>query len=342
MLSYRDGRGGQKAFRPEREIIMNTKPACRRKLALALCAALLLTLMPGTGTAGSCNHPNPRVYGETVACSERIDNGDGTHTRVLTNCIVYECPDCGQTWEVWGAEYSREREPHKYNGDTCWVCGHKKTCSHSNWSVVGGDEKYVSCRDNGDGTHTETMIEYMDCRCDDCGYTWSTTENRTYREEHQYLYGQNTCNICGARKPGSSPVTPPAPRPGPSEPAGQLVPDSGSRRMTESECWNWTYEALGYVYHEILARHGFVFDASGTYAWYFNSQSWYRPISSRNNQAVYDSLNETEWYNINLIKEVRQKMKNQGTDNPGGRPAPSRGGGYVPPSAPPQGGGGFF
>ena len=107
----------------------------------------------------------------------------------------------------------------------------------------------------------------------------------------------------------------------------QLVPDSSTRRMTESECWNWTYEALGFVFHEILARHGFIFDPNGSYGWYFTSQSWYHAVASRNNQDVYNSLNATEWYNINLAKRVRSDMKQMGTTNPSGRPAPKKTGG---------------
>ncbi len=103
-----------------------------------------------------------------------------------------------------------------------------------------------------------------------------------------------------------------------------LVPDSSTRRMTESECWNWSYDALGYVYHEILARHGFIFDPNGEYGWYFTAQYWYHSIASRNNQDVYNQLNSTEWYNIDLIKAVREKMRQTGNYNYGGRPAPTR------------------
>ncbi|MBQ8137776.1 MAG: YARHG domain-containing protein, partial [Clostridia bacterium] len=103
-----------------------------------------------------------------------------------------------------------------------------------------------------------------------------------------------------------------------------LVPDSSTRRMTNAECWNWSYEALGFVFHEILARHGFIFDMNGDYGWYFTSQYWYHSIASRDNQEVYDALNNTEWYNINLIKGVRADMRSMGTTNPAGKPAPQR------------------
>ncbi|MBQ8137138.1 MAG: YARHG domain-containing protein [Clostridia bacterium] len=124
----------------------------------------------------------------------------------------------------------------------------------------------------------------------------------------------------------------------------QLVPSSSTRRMTKAECWGWSYEALGFVYHEILARHGFIFDENGEYGWYFTSQYWYHSISTRNNQDVYDQLNNTEWYNIDLIKSVREDMRQMHTTNPGGKPAPTHSDyyqhNYSEPPAP--GGGSWF
>ena len=34
-----------------------------------------------------------------------------------------------------------------------------------------------------------------------------------------------------------------------------IIPDSDSRLLTEDELWDWQYEALGYIYNEIFARH---------------------------------------------------------------------------------------
>lgn len=110
-----------------------------------------------------------------------------------------------------------------------------------------------------------------------------------------------------------------------------LVPDSSTRKMTRQECWNWTYEALGFVFHEILARHGFIFDPNGSYGWYFTAQSWYHSIASKNNQDVYASLSRLEWDNINLVKSVRAEMKSKGTTNPSGKKASQRSG-YRPSS----------
>lgn len=35
-----------------------------------------------------------------------------------------------------------------------------------------------------------------------------------------------------------------------------IVDDSDSRYLTRDELWEWQYDALGYIYNEIFARHG--------------------------------------------------------------------------------------
>ena len=102
--------------------------------------------------------------------------------------------------------------------------------------------------------------------------------------------------------------------------ADYLIADSDSRKLTASELWEWNYESLGYVLNEIFARHGYVFERGGKYDLYFSSKWWYVPNSNPNNdEACYPQLNSVEWYNENLIKQVRSDMKSRGTTNPSGR-----------------------
>ena len=35
-----------------------------------------------------------------------------------------------------------------------------------------------------------------------------------------------------------------------------LIEDSNTRLLTRDELWEWQYDALGYVFNEIFARHG--------------------------------------------------------------------------------------
>ena len=99
-----------------------------------------------------------------------------------------------------------------------------------------------------------------------------------------------------------------------------LIPDSNTRRLSESELWQWDYESLGYILNEIFARHGYVFEAGGRYDAYFSSMPWYTPnADSDNSRACYPRMNEIEWYNERLVKEVRQDMRAMGTTNRGGK-----------------------
>lgn len=104
-----------------------------------------------------------------------------------------------------------------------------------------------------------------------------------------------------------------------------LVPDSDRRRMTEEECWEWSYDALGYVFNEIFARHGYHFEPGGKYESYFLAQSWYHENERyATNQEIYNHLmSAADWYNEGLIKRVRQQMRDMGTKNPGGKGLPA-------------------
>lgn len=99
-----------------------------------------------------------------------------------------------------------------------------------------------------------------------------------------------------------------------------LIPDSDTRKLTVDELWEWDYESLGYILNEIFARHGYVFQPGGKYDEYFSSLPWYTPnADSDNRRACYPKMNNTEWYNEGLVKEVRADMRAIGTTNKGGK-----------------------
>ncbi len=99
-----------------------------------------------------------------------------------------------------------------------------------------------------------------------------------------------------------------------------IIPDSNTRYLTEDELWQWNYESIGYIFNEIFARHGYVFKAGGAYDQYFRTRPWYVPNSDPDNQrACYPQMNNVEWANERLCKEVRQNMRDMGTTNPGGK-----------------------
>ncbi len=105
-----------------------------------------------------------------------------------------------------------------------------------------------------------------------------------------------------------------------------IIPDSSTRRLTESELWQYQYETLMYAFNEIFARHGYKFETgSACYNW-FTLMPWYRPNMNENSQNHNASLNactQLEWDNVNLIKAVRAKMRAMRTTNPNGKGLPT-------------------
>ena len=100
-----------------------------------------------------------------------------------------------------------------------------------------------------------------------------------------------------------------------------LIPDSDTRHLTEEELWEWDYESLGFIYHEIFARHGFIFNPGGQYYYYFNSMPWYTPNThvTIETQRAYYGCSDLEIENVHLIKKVRADMDATGNHNPDGR-----------------------
>ena len=92
-----------------------------------------------------------------------------------------------------------------------------------------------------------------------------------------------------------------------------IFPDSSTRRLTWEEVAYWDYETLGYAFNEIFARHGYDFKPEGEYEYYFSSQPWYKPNGTGNNRRdVYPYVSSVEWYNDNLIKQVREHKRING------------------------------
>ncbi len=88
-----------------------------------------------------------------------------------------------------------------------------------------------------------------------------------------------------------------------------LIPDSDSRRLTENELWQWDRESLSFIFNEIFARHGYVFQPGGKYDIWFSSMPWYRPNANPDNQRYcYPKLSQLEWDNYHTIKRVAAEM----------------------------------
>jgi len=88
-----------------------------------------------------------------------------------------------------------------------------------------------------------------------------------------------------------------------------VLPDSSIRKLSRAEVEEWDYESLGYAFNEIMARHGYNFNPGQHYDYYFKTMPWYEPNANPDKQIVYDALSDVEWYNYNLIKDVRSYKK---------------------------------
>lgn len=91
-----------------------------------------------------------------------------------------------------------------------------------------------------------------------------------------------------------------------------VLPESDTRKLTWEEIDYWDYESLGYAFNEIFARHGYNFESGQAYDNYFRAMPWYTPNADPRNQvACYPKLNSVEWYNVDLIKQVRAAKKHK-------------------------------
>ncbi len=103
------------------------------------------------------------------------------------------------------------------------------------------------------------------------------------------------------------------------EEGSYLIPDSDVRLLTEKELLSWDYESLGYILHEIYARHGYRFEPGSEYETYFSAQGWYTPGTQNNVDGCFASMTDTEWANADLIQQIRLQLVIRGSLNPEGR-----------------------
>ena len=103
-----------------------------------------------------------------------------------------------------------------------------------------------------------------------------------------------------------------------------LFPDSDTRELTRRELNGYSYDALGYAFHEIVARHGYHFDMNSKYSEHFESIADYdyhtgvttlfytEAPASVTNEMIVNSLSHVELVNMYLIEQVRQEKAARG------------------------------
>lgn len=83
-----------------------------------------------------------------------------------------------------------------------------------------------------------------------------------------------------------------------------ILPDSSTRRLSDSEVQGLSQEELRLARNEIYARHGRLFDDAQLQN-YFNAKSWYSGTVSPENFSE-EMLSDIEKANIDLIKKYEQ------------------------------------
>jgi len=80
-----------------------------------------------------------------------------------------------------------------------------------------------------------------------------------------------------------------------------IFPNSSTVKLTKEDVMSIDRELWGYARNEIYARHGYEFN-NAKYAKYFSNKTWYKAggFSTKD-------LNDIEWYNMNLIKDLEKK-----------------------------------
>ena len=101
---------------------------------------------------------------------------------------------------------------------------------------------------------------------------------------------------------GSTPTVTPTAKPTSSGTDGSYIfPNSNTKKLTKEDILGIPRDQWGYARNEILARHGYTFKTE-KYGKYFAGKSWYKAGGYKDS-----SLNDIEWYNVDLIKALEKE-----------------------------------
>ncbi len=100
---------------------------------------------------------------------------------------------------------------------------------------------------------------------------------------------------------------PPATEPPSTKPAEeQYLYPTDKQLITREELEGMTRSEIGYIVNEMYARHGYIFSVA-EYKTYFESQSWYRPMTD-NSEFAFSMFNEAERQNMTFITAYQKEM----------------------------------
>ncbi|MBQ3222216.1 MAG: YARHG domain-containing protein [Clostridia bacterium] len=117
--------------------------------------------------------------------------------------------------------------------------------------------------------------------------------NMEFIQKYEDMYAEEIAQLKAGKKPGSSTSSKPTD-------STYIFPNSSTQKLTKEQILSIDRSLWGYARNEIYARHGYEFN-NAKYAKYFGNKTWYKAggFSTKD-------LNDTEWYNMNLIKEMEK------------------------------------
>lgn len=92
--------------------------------------------------------------------------------------------------------------------------------------------------------------------------------------------------------------------------ADYIIPDSGTKLLTDADIQGLNAQELNYAKNEIYARHGRMFDSKELQD-YFNSKSWYKaeyPATEFDAESG-SILNETEKKNADFLRDAENELE---------------------------------
>ena len=158
-----------------------------------LCVYLLICVADVLSVSiafAACNHENEIMVDRQTY--EQIPGNSKYHNMI--SWMHGFCPDCDTV--TWGEErWMTNETEHNFSGNTCFLCGYTKGCSHNNsWPRISFS---VGSKKDSD---THYIIGSGWYQCSDCGAHLDSI----YMEQdapHEFVNG--VCE-CGYRKPSSS------------------------------------------------------------------------------------------------------------------------------------------
>ena len=155
----------------------------KKILAIALCVAMLLSMVTVHADTLVCTHANA-TYGEISWYYRHEYQYSATQHQVMGVKIQkIECPDCEETELLLGEQTEYEDHVFDSNGVCSEYCGH--VCQHPEWNYVENSDG-ASCKICGYWCYHADGYANKDGICADCGATCP----------HSY-YENGACYYCG-------------------------------------------------------------------------------------------------------------------------------------------------